>query len=556
MSYLRCICTGMLAYCCLAIYAQKMEVPVNLGGKTFASTLPFDESFHLSIPANDNISRIKVRYRIPPGERKNWHYLPKDTTRGGWTNWVEWQNLQNGEPILIRDIGPLHPNVTYEFHLFAYATPDLTPETQEALRDQLYRSLEEVLSKMNIRRVDLDSLSARLQRHITTITNRQATVVHGSGELFKLETYGPELLDIAQEMESLHPQIHNGRANYDIQVEKLLSLFESPGPSTTTVADELYTFLINWEEAKLNRFAAAQWEAPLNPTLEEFSSLTAEEAGRMIGESLQLSAVDPDTLFAKILRGTAKFAGSGVTTAEAPDLTSVVLLRDFFALVANPYFTWSDQRPIWSDSTGVLLGQLAGRLRMLSAQLQLLDKQANMLEALKNKFPDVLTDKLLQEEINILGDTPVMVREEANPYIGVGIGLGYAPKINQFVSSQFVNIYFRPVNKTTPISNLRGTDRWLKTLSLYIGIGQLLGDNEAEVSYRSLLSDNTTPLAGMGFRFNQSLVFNAGGIFFSKRKADDLSSGNDLQFIPTFSFSLDINISRGLSKVGEFLGLQ
>lgn len=527
--------------------AQKTEVELALGGRAFTSELPFDETFHLSVAVPEAVTRIELRYRIHPEEREVWHYFPGKTIENGWSDPpIHALNLDENAPMILPNVGPLHPNLAYEFKFSVFTRVDLLEDDEADLRRRLYETLDRVLGKPeNITQQDLQDLPGQLTREVIKSVGSNLPVVDAGGDVFQLTTFGQELGDVAQQLEILRTKLYDAINNYGNDVDFLLNTFNE----RSETAERLYA-LLN-EEAALRAFAQFQWEGALNPALGEFASLTVKEVAAMVTETLVQPAA-----FEQVLRGQAAFNGRSTETVEAIHLESLILLRDFFKVISGPAFTYDGGEAFWSsEEQAEIVKDVADDMAALVESARAMQKIKDQLASLQDIIPDVLADKLLKEEIDIFGETPVFVKQESNPYVGLDIGLGYAPTLKQFFTSQFANIYFRPVNKRLPVSRLHGIDRFLKTFSLCVGISQLL-DNNTEVTYRALLDETTTPLLGIGYRPNQVIVLAAGGILLSENREEVDMVRKHLRIEPIFSFSLDLNLSSALNAVGRLLGVK
>lgn len=544
------LCSGLCLLLSWTIaLGQKNIVAVNLGGRAFKSDVPFDEPFHILIPENDNISKVELIYRISLDARKNWHYFPPEDARGpcGWTlDTIQALNL--GGEMMLANVGPLHPNVPYEFQFSVFTKIVLSDAEKEALRKKLSADLKVVLTKHeNIQPADLTRLKSTLNQDLLDAANSRLPIVNSSGERFVINAFSSELDAVSMTILRSTSLIEDLKGDYTVDVEAVIEDFSSPWPSAQEVANRMLEILNN--EIMLSPLAKPQFENDLNPSLTGFSTLSAKDVMRMI-----VPALNNPEILSDLLLGKAKFEDDKIKVASGPDPSTLRLLINFFSAINYPEFRTADNAPIFDDNYRALFKSILRKLKGLLNSVETIVQQRAALEDLHNSVPNVLENKLLRQEIDVFDETTVVVEKEKNDYVGLGVGLGYAPDVQSFFTCQFANIYFRPVNKKVPISHLTGMDRQLKTFSLFLGIAQVLGDN-ADEQYKALMGDNNTPIVGLGYRFNRLLVLNAGGLLFSQKHENPVITKTDFAVTPTITLSLDINLADGLGAVGKLFNL-
>ena len=159
----------------------------------------------------------------------------------------------------------------------------------------------------------------------------------------------------------------------------------------------------------------------------------------------------------------------------------------------------------------------------------------------------------LKDEFQLSHSVSIPVESMKDIYYGLDVGFSYALGINTLFTYQGLNIYLAPINRETPFSLYKGNDRWLKRISIYLGIAQTLGS--APIEYEPLFSGNSL-IVGAGWRFNRAMRINIGGLIYREKDLNPLISKTTVAVSPTISLTVDVDLAAGFGAVGKVFNLK
>lgn len=152
------------------------------------------------------------------------------------------------------------------------------------------------------------------------------------------------------------------------------------------------------------------------------------------------------------------------------------------------------------------------------------------------------------------------IETRAKSYIGLDFGLTYSPwlKGNEVLPVYGVNFYLAPVNKRVSLcKNLRNEENGLTKFSasrfarsFSISTGFSFVDIEVDEERKGLF-ENTTLLAGVGWRINRAIRVSGGAILFQKKDTNPLINNYNVAVTGYFSISADVDVFGALGKLGE-----
>lgn len=135
-------------------------------------------------------------------------------------------------------------------------------------------------------------------------------------------------------------------------------------------------------------------------------------------------------------------------------------------------------------------------------------------------------------------------------YLSADPGLAWAPGIEKIVPYIGTNIYFRPVNRDTPLS-MRGS--FGRRFALSIG---LTAATVAEAGKRNDLFGSQALLTGFGYRVTDAIRVGVGGLVFQKEDPNPLISHKRLGAVPYLSMSFDWNVKKLTAGLGSIFPAQ
>lgn len=129
----------------------------------------------------------------------------------------------------------------------------------------------------------------------------------------------------------------------------------------------------------------------------------------------------------------------------------------------------------------------------------------------------------------------------ATNYVSIDAGFLYTPLIGDVVPYLGANIYFRPINKSAPLSKYGSF--WHR---FAVTAGITLKSFSDDLNTREDLIGNKSVVLGMGFRFTESFRIGAGTVLFNRQDPNPFVDRTQcltcLSFTPYLSVSIDWNV--------------
>jgi hypothetical protein len=523
------------------------EVDVDLGSGSFTGSLglPFDVPFRITGPITAGLRKVTVKYRIQKDEHRNWMRFPQKE-KGKWSKPDDWVYID--DPVKDQKfrltVGPLHPNVGYEFKYEILKIPGLNPTQYENLRVSIFESLINFLeTPTELSDPNIARLNAEL--------NKKMQVAVGSGTILnKDET--PFVLDILQDplRATTDAIIDCNLAISDAQsrINSYIDAFKRWNRHFQLLKNQLDRIVLN--PAILNAAAKAIWDAPVAPLIQSVKDIKFSELAGFI--------TDPSQHFDEVMAGNQKITKPGLAISTSPDPASFELLNAFFEIIASGKITNTANPPanffagMQNSFTGTFLPAVTG----IQTEYDLIKEQKKIKADLLLKFPNVLADKLISLTVVLLDRSMSDAVSQSTPYIGLDLGFSFTPAYSQLFAYEGVNFYFVPVNKEASLSRMKGLlNNLSKRFSIHIGLTQSLITAENK-NYQALINNVGSLLAGFGLRFSRITRLNVGTIFFYEKNPNPLIDKKDLKKMYCFSFTFDINIAKALGNFGTRIGVK
>jgi hypothetical protein len=168
-----------------------------------------------------------------------------------------------------------------------------------------------------------------------------------------------------------------------------------------------------------------------------------------------------------------------------------------------------------------------------SVQQSLVDRERE-LDALAAAMSAKAAEADLLLAASSLGD----FRTQQAFYIAADFGIAYGPDLSAAVPYFGTNIYFRPVNKNAPLSSRSSLGR---RLAMTVGLTvKTIADSSPQT--RSDLFNSNSLLVGLGYRITDSARLGAGTLIFNKLDRNPLLGGKKLTYSLYVSLSFDWDI--------------
>lgn len=519
------------------------EVAFDLDKRSIG-TLPFDERFKLS-GFDTTYDKIKFSYSISDDfEDKKPNYF----AGGSMQLKID---KSTGKAIFPEVIGPLHPNVVYDFKFEVSKKIDLDDDKEKALQEDVFKlinthfkdvkavdgpaitafkaSLQALLEQYAGTDQIVDAIGNKIDYTVTPLfkTEIQSTLDTLEKDYFKLNTVykkGDPLNQVTKAQDN---------AITTLSSDKILVIFQK----------------LSWvleKDSRISDLFKALLKAPINPLPGANEKLTMRQYLDFIIE-------DPITEISSVINGKAKIVGNTHLRIESLDVASIKLLKVVFDKLTRNSVKNSRGNPIFFPDEVNSIKYLRGRFdEIIKKQTDYLERKQRIKTA-PERIPNLLKNAIAKRDIKISEQVNIAVLAEENAYIGLDTGVGYAfGSANGLFTYQGANFYFRPVNHRTPFSELKGTDAFLKRFSLYLGIAQIITDEEDR--FEGLLGDSSL-LVGVGFRLNRGFRINIGGLVHSIKDRIPTVDNKNITVSPTVSLSIDINLIKAIGAVGGALNL-
>ena len=138
-------------------------------------------------------------------------------------------------------------------------------------------------------------------------------------------------------------------------------------------------------------------------------------------------------------------------------------------------------------------------------------------------------------------------RTAGNVYVSADVGLLYAGDIETGALYIGSNIYFRPVNKKAPLSEVSSFARRF-AVTLGITVTSIADEDERT---RSDLFANQALVIGAGYRLTRSLRAGGGALVFREADPNPLITRKSAAMTWYVLFSYDLDIAKGLASIGN-----
>ena len=518
------------------------EIEVDLASGVFVSQqgIPFDVPFRIFGSVSGTLREVSVKYKIDPSEYKKWMRFPRKEKDSFSTpvTWTAIDEVPKDQKFRLT-VGPLHPNVAYQFNYTILKTP---PQAQrEELKKTIFESINRFLENLK----GLDDIEIAKQNNDL---NRKLQLFVGAGTIveadkktpFKLNILDGPLKNTADEIIVNNLSIEDSKQ----RIESFSAAFDANRPAFRKFREILAN--INVNPSLLNDASKIIWQGPVTTTIPSLKDLKYSDLAKLLA--------DPNQPWRDVIRGKMKIERAGLIPTTVPDISSYDILAIFFTnLIANTIKNTADENAfaeVGSDKLGMWF-QAASDAFDYHEAIKIATKKR---EDLLAKFPDVLSDKFILFSVIFIDKSISDVVSQSNPYIGLDVGFSYVPGYSQLFLYEGVNFYFVPVNKDAPLARMRGLKNNLsKRLSIHFGLTQSLISIENK-NYQPLTTAGSL-LVGGGIRVSRIVRINYGTIFFYEKNANPLITKKDMKSMYCFSLTFDINVGKALGNFGTRLGI-
>lgn len=504
--------------------------------------LPFDERFKLS-GFDTKYDEISLTYKI------NCKYANEEPNynNGGFIQLVV--DKTTGKAIFPKPIEPLHPNVLYDFNFKVSKEIILTAEEEEALQSDIFKLIDTHFEDVkNTDSGEISNFKASLQALLVKYANTDK-IVDLSGNLIDITTtplFKTDLKDVLSNIEKDYSVINSDYKGPNNQIFLAQNNAVSNLNSAVFNLSMLRLKSVLKDEKMMSDSFKAVLNAPINPIPGQNEKLTLRQYLDYIMEDLQ-------RMLSEVINGSVKINGNNHEVVKELDLSSLKLLSNVFEKLSRKSITDNKGGPIFTSDQVGAIKYFKGRIDVVIDKKSNYEARKENIKTAKTKIPNLLKNTIAKKDIQISESIQIDALAEKNAYIGLDAGVGFAfGKANGLFTYQGANFYLRPVNHQTPFSDLKGIDEFWKRFSVYLGIAQIITDEEDQ--YEALIGDSSV-LIGSGIRLTRGVRVNIGSLLHYKKDINPIVDSKKITVSPTFSLSIDINLVKALGAVGGALNL-
>jgi hypothetical protein len=440
-------------------------------------------------------------------------------------------------------VGPIHPNVQYDFIFTLKRIPDVKAPERGKFKEETYKILEAFYDKpAGINPATIKATNDALNLQLIALIPPGQKIIYPNGTEFSIDindlpfsTLLQTLKDVKSKQMSMRDDLESVGKIFTLSVHKYNAL-------RLRLAD-----VIN-NPSLLKPASKTIMDGVIDQGILKYKTVKMIDIGNL--------AKQPAHRIEEVFQGklTLNSSGSAWTAAQRPDIELMQLINQFFYKL-NDNLDLAGGGKVFTTEDLSIIEILLGLFKDITETHVFNDHQTAIKDAALAKFPDVLADKLLSATYIIKDQSYIDVVSQSSPYIGLDVGFSYIPGYSQLFIYEGVNFYFMPVNKDAPLSYFwKRKYWWLKRLSVHLGLTQNLIKVQNE-RYVPLIEGVGSLMAGAGLRINRIMRINAGYMFFYEKDNHPLIDKKHLTAMPQFSFTFDINIARALGGFGTRLKL-
>ncbi len=515
----------------VALFSQTKSITaININPDTRTIDLPpFDEEFTIN-SFSTQFTSIEFKYELmSPNPNNNLYNLSGSQILdiNTSTNMAHFTNI----------VGPLHPDKAYKFTLIGKRKISIDKAKLDVLNSESYKLIEKFFPTFrDVNPNSKNQFNTQLLALLKETANSEE-LYDSSDQPFRFDNVSDSYFGDAF--------ANNAKANDAIassrsEMNKIVVLI------TTEIrnASELFSQLkdIDDGKVKLSNRSIEFFSAPVNASIETNSKITLKDM-------LTFLLTDEIGIIRNVLSGQSKIKGTTLENSnDKVDYDSVLLLKSTLEKLRYKRIMRNDKGgKLITDSMTSALDTIIAHFNNFIAEHETNKASKAYKTTIKDKIPNILNNLFVRETININSTISIDVVADDNAYIGLDLGILFAPRIRGVFTFQSANFYFVPVNREAPFSNYQGSDKFWKRFSVYAGVAQLISDNQDD--YDDLFASNSLVM-GLGYRLTRTMRISAGTLMYEEPDARPLSDNSSIEFSPTIALSLDIDLTKAVGAIG------
>lgn len=498
-------------------------------------TTPFDQKFRFK-SFSTKASEVFFSYYIKdkPCGPNNEYYFCGTTKQDSIKLKVDPLNENASFPELI---GPLHPNVMYEFRFMEKLIVSMELADENKLKTQVYNIIRDNY-KINLTNQS-NFNGDNIKKQIYQLVKKNAKVgvdqvlytkVNGEDTVYTKKTlFNSSFLgNFLSNLSSIYSAIKRNIDNINTRKDKIIDSIESNlGSKTHHLKNSTNLNIQNKLNEKVNN---------------SISDITNKQL-------IVLLKLDELENLTSILKGKSKIIDSTFLAHSneynLPDSKSISLLHSLFDNIKS--------LDIFSSVEKEKLKNIIIHFKKMTIEINNINNAiSNMIELSKN-VPNLLEDAFILNTVSYQNEITIPIEPQENNYIGFDAGLVYTFGLNSLMVYEGFNIYFSPINRDAELSIFKNRDIFLKRFSVFLGLAQMLSNQPNNFEH---LLGKSSLIVGAGGRFNRIMRLNIGGVLHKKKDKNPLISKTVTKISPFISLSIDLDIVAGLGAVGKTLNLK
>lgn len=515
-------------------FCQKKEIVTinpNTNGNITLSDIPFDKKFILQIPSQEGLDSVTCIIEKVYPSKKTWQYhLLNDVD----VKKVDVRFPKN--PIHI-ELGPLHPNTAYKIELISKQRID--KKSLKKLEESVLSTIRKWYAKDTLLENDIDNFTQEIDANFKQVL-QHSNIIDKNGKRKSYSDYKDLINQIKSE---IYPNF---------------KLLDTANDKMTVKLNALKQYVENIDINDWNEIGRKLFELKYNLIIKDLQEINQEILKKDfyygINNKQQIKLEDACEFVSKIMDKNSSGKKRFLKVFEEKDnyakvdliynLLKILTLNnfDFTAPPPSKYFTESEIKHL-----AAIFKRINEYIEPFDETLLYEQKQKNETKLLSGKFND-----LYLERNDFFSHTQsIDLTSKKSPYVGIEVGIGYAPYLKRAVTYQGISFHLHPVDKSIPYSLdlYKNRDRIFKLTGLYLGIQQVLDGDEKKFTKLTSIGN---PSAGIGFRFLKIFRGNIGGMVINQLDSNPISRIKTPKLTLTSTISLDLefqDVIKGISRI-------
>lgn len=458
-------------------------------------------------------------------------------------------NVSNNKAYFPKSLGPLKPDYPYAFKFQGFKPLNLDSEEITEFKALTFGLVTKYFnSTRSLDQNDIDSFKSDLQKLLirTAKTDKIYSLDFKRNIIEELNRplYEQELGEIAGDYNDFQKGIANANHSILKASQTIISYLSVP-----TVMDNI---IPKFNKLPKYRYKTDAFKEAMNEPLK--SSYSSLENDIKFHEFL--TATDGKLVYyiEQIVNGSQRLAGKKFEASSELDYQTVVALHSFLNILIDES-KMTIQTKKGNKTSYYFMAEKSGIFNILSGVEALQDALESIVEneagkeELKSKTPNLLADKVVENNIVFQNTLQLDIMAKDNPYFGLDLGFAYNFGINEISTFQTLNFYLVPVDKKADFKYFIGWEKFKKKFSLNVGLAQILTHNDEQTE--SLLGGNNNLVVGFGYKVSRVLRLNLLEMIYYKKDSNPLLDKKKVSFSPSFGVSIDIDLKEAVGAVGQ-----